>query len=165
MSIAAISFERTWITRHGPPASVGGDHEFDKTRFKYLLQIHNIKWEPRPARRHNQVGIAERKSRVIKDIMERLSIADPYMTTITLAARCAFLSNVVAGSRIASSFEMARGYTSGICCLRSKVLDDKLVKEHCSDCFNRTSMKRFESPCSAPVEGSCSLTKTISGVR
>lgn len=93
MSIATIAFEWMCVTRHGYPTSVAGDPEFDKSRFKCLLQRHNIKWESRSARRHNKLRIVERKNKVIKDIMERLYIADPKMTAITLAKCSGFLSN------------------------------------------------------------------------
>lgn len=97
---------------------MGGDPEFDKKPFKDLLKQHYITWEPRPVRRNNPVGIVERKNKVVKSVMQRLSLGVPNMDLITFAARANFLSNFFAGSRVASSFEMARGYTPGISSLR-----------------------------------------------
>ena len=140
MSAAAVAFDRMWISRHGAPRSVGGDPEFDKARFKVLLAQHSIKWKPRPARRHNKVGTVERKNGVIKNIMQRLSIAMPELSVETLAARSCFLSNVFAGSRIASSFEMARGYTPAIAGLRQTVVSPDIVHAQLS----RTARRAFQ---------------------
>lgn len=64
---SAKLFDRMWISRHGAPRFVGGDSEFDKAPFKELLRMHDIQWKPRPARRHNQVGMVERKNRVMTE--------------------------------------------------------------------------------------------------
>ena len=151
MKVAAATFDSIWISTHGAPKCVGGDPEFDKAPFTKLLNQHSIRWEPRPARRHNQVGVVERKNQVLKNIMLRLSLADPNMGLNSLAARANFLSNVFAGSRIASSFEMARGYTPGISGLCHLKVSSELVQAQKARTARRALQRLLSSHKSTPI--------------
>ena len=75
-----------------------------------------IKLSPIPARRHNKAGVVERKNRVVKNILERLD-SDPNYNGYSFESRLSlteFISNVMYGNKVASSFEMARVFTPGI---------------------------------------------------
>lgn len=145
MERAASIFEQIWISRNGAPQSVGADPEFDKAAFKRMLNKNSIRWNPRPARRHSKVGIVERKNRVIKSIMERLVLANPEISAEELVARASFLSNVFAGSRIASSFEMARGYTPSIAGLPQHPVSERIVQAHRARTARRALQKLLSS--------------------
>ena len=57
-----------------------------------------------------------------------LSLADPSMDLNNSVARKNLLSNVFAGSRVASPFEMAIGYKDGISGLHQQKISAELVK-------------------------------------
>jgi len=134
---AATCFDRTWISRHGAPVSVSRDPEFNRAPFRDLLDLHGVSFDARPARRHNKVGSVERKNSVIKLILQRLSMDCPGLTVSSLIARAVFLSNLFSGSRIASSFEQARGYTPGICSLPPSIVPPELIAAHREQIANR----------------------------
>ena len=60
--------------------------------------------------------IVERKNRVVKDALERID-NDPQFHELNMTTRmhaAVFSSNIVYGNRVASSFELVRGYTPSI---------------------------------------------------
>ena len=44
---------------HGPPDLISGDLEFKNSEVHALCGDFNVKYEPRPARRHNKIGSVE----------------------------------------------------------------------------------------------------------
>ena len=69
----ALSMIRTiWIDIHGPPESMSGDPEFNKSKVHALCAEHNVKYEPRPARRHNKIGTVESVHSSIRLLVHRL---------------------------------------------------------------------------------------------
>ena len=63
MDEAARQLEVAWIKVHGAPSIVSGDIEFFNSRFADALWYFSIQFEPLPARRHNKLGVVERKMR------------------------------------------------------------------------------------------------------
>ncbi len=109
------ALDRIWNNKHGNCHELFVDQEFDKGTFKLWCEDRGIKLVPIPSRRHNKTGSVERKNRVLKDILERIS-KDPTCHTsfINLLSKATFISNALYGNKTVSSFEMARGYTPSI---------------------------------------------------
>eukprot|EP00172_Hildenbrandia_rubra_P000609 Plantae.Rhodophyta-Hildenbrandia_rubra.ctg1328.p2 GENE.Plantae.Rhodophyta-Hildenbrandia_rubra.ctg1328~~Plantae.Rhodophyta-Hildenbrandia_rubra.ctg1328.p2 ORF type:complete len:160 (+),score=17.50 Plantae.Rhodophyta-Hildenbrandia_rubra.ctg1328:1531-2010(+) len=61
------------------------------------------------------MGKAERKHETIKLALSKLALANPDARSRWLAKFGLLLSSALAGNRIASSFELARGCAAGIC--------------------------------------------------
>ena len=120
--LAASSIERCWFNVHGPPLSLAADPEFDSIAFRDFLHRYSCKFEGRPARRHNKMGIVERRNATVRLFVERLlhdvstALQAPALmpNAQDILARAVFLSNLMYGSKSASSFELARGYTPSI---------------------------------------------------
>ncbi len=72
--------QNMWLHRHGSPAQMIGDMEFNKAAVRKWANQNCIRFAPLPARRHNKAGPVERKNRVIKDILEKLSVDAKYKT-------------------------------------------------------------------------------------
>jgi len=142
---AATSFDRTWISRHGAPATVSGDPEFNHFAFKNLLKSHDVKFEARPARRHNKVGTVERKNAVLRLILQRLLLQCPDTTVSSLIARANFLGNLFSGSKVASSFEQARGYSPGLCGIRHSIVPPELIEAHQEQVASRALQRLLSS--------------------
>ena len=114
MTLAAERFEAIWIYNHGRPVNCAFDPEFNKSPFLEMLSKHGVIPKPRPARRHNKMGRVERKHRTIKLILSRLVLDHPTASNWWLIKFGVFLSNVLGGDKLATSFEQVRGYTPGL---------------------------------------------------
>lgn len=66
--------EGGWIHRHGAPKAISADEEHNRKAMRISLHAHNIIMKPRPARRHNKLGIVERENGVIKTFIMKLEI-------------------------------------------------------------------------------------------
>lgn len=55
------AIENLWILKHGASSSMWADEEFNRNKFKSLMQTHGIIFKPRPTRRRNKTGAVERK--------------------------------------------------------------------------------------------------------
>lgn len=141
---AEKSFDEIWISNHGASRSVGGDPEWHKLYFKSHLRTYSIKWEPRPARRHSLVLIVQLKNRVMKSVMQRISIENPFMDLDLLIAREIFLNNVTSGLRTALSFEMSRGYVPRIVGLLQNKADSSIVHTHRTSTSKRAFIRWFQ---------------------
>lgn len=64
MSVAGTFFETMRVNHHEAPRAVSGDMEFTNKKFLDCLRYFHVKIEPRPARRHNKMGVVERKHAV-----------------------------------------------------------------------------------------------------
>ncbi len=74
----------------------------------------------------------ERKHGVVKDALERLE-NDPDHAKLHFHDRLAeawFISNICYGSRVASSFELVRGYAPSLAGSRMRLLPDEVRKAH-----------------------------------
>lgn len=94
------------------------------------LQTHKIKYKPRPTRRHNKVYIVERKNETLKEIIRRLDDDITTANSDAIVARATFLSNIFSGSRLMSSFELARGYSPSILGLPRTDVTQELLHAH-----------------------------------
>ena len=55
MSDASRMIVTKWFDVHGPPEVLSGDPEFFNDEISKICAAHNIKYDPRPARRHNKI--------------------------------------------------------------------------------------------------------------
>ena len=69
---AARQLEVAWINVHDAPSIISGDIEFFNSHFADALRYFSIQFEPRPARRHNKLGVVERKNEVVRVVLQRL---------------------------------------------------------------------------------------------
>lgn len=119
-----------WIFTHGTPGSLSADDEFNREPVRKALQTRMIYFKPRPTRRHNKCGIVERKNATIKRILERLVQADEDSSPEVLVAKACFLSNCLHGTKVLSSFELARGYTPSIVGNPSRKVPSEILDVH-----------------------------------
>ncbi|KAI0558243.1 hypothetical protein FGB62_224g07 [Gracilaria domingensis] len=98
------------------PVEMVADREFDKKVIHEHMNKRGIKFLPLPARRHYKAGIVERKNRVLKDILERFELDDiqKSKTFQEKLSNAGYISNIMYGNRVASSFELVRGYTPSL---------------------------------------------------
>ena len=109
-------FERIWVHANGKCMNLVMDSEFRKEVVSTWFSKRGIKLPPIPARRHNKAGAVERKNRAVKVILERVE-SDHSYDGYSFESRLSlteFISNVMYGNQVASSVEMARGFTPGI---------------------------------------------------
>jgi len=92
--------EDRWINVHGAPNYFSSDPEFQVSRLRKFLRLHEIQLRPRPARRHNKTGIIERNNGVFKSIFYRLAKKTPTSTAAELISRSSFMTNLFTGSSI-----------------------------------------------------------------
>ena len=124
------AIETVWIYRHGAPAAISADDEYNRTAVCQFLRAHNIEFKPRPTRRHNKTGIVERKNATIKAIINKLDDEPSNATSETILKRAAFLSNLFSGNKLLSSFELARGYRPSVVGLPQTVVTQELLDAH-----------------------------------
>ena len=135
MTLSARALEVNWINIHGSPAVVSADPEFFNSRFAEALRYFNIQFQPRPARRHNKLGVVERKKSVVRTIIQRLLKDADYFHPSRdrkpeqedILSRAVYLSNILYGSQSMSSFELARGYTPALVSLPQAKVPSKLL--------------------------------------
>jgi len=72
------------------------------------------KVKARPARRHNKLGIVERKNGTLRTIIAKLDSDVTEAGPEVVVSRAAFLSNMFSGSSVLSSFELVRGYSPSV---------------------------------------------------
>ena len=129
ISEAIIVFDTTWVNQYWSLGTLFGDQAFNTEAFKSHLNFHNIKFNPIPARRHNKNAI-ESKHRVIRDIYLRLKAHHPNIPTQLLAINAIRVSNDLYGNDIASSYELAHGYTRPLLSSAPTLLPPDIVKAH-----------------------------------
>ena len=111
MSDAITAFEACWITPFWAPAAVQGDTPFQKSEFSKYLDAIGTDSRPAPPYRHSKQAL-ESKHRVIRDIFIRLNVSNSSnVDKKFLALQAVRISNDLYGNDIASSNELAKGYT------------------------------------------------------
>lgn len=124
-------FERTWLYRHGAPNYLSADDEFHRPTIVSSLAQRGVSVKPRPARRHNKVGIIERKNGTVKRIIEKLQMDDTILDDAgTIISKSMFLSNVFSGSSLLSAFQLTRGYSPSILGSPSKLINQQMLNAH-----------------------------------
>lgn len=129
-SAMSRAFQLAWLDRHGAPKCVSGDDEFNRRPFRSFLDSHGATFRPRPARRHNKVGIVERKHGTLKRILEKLQFEQSSADITQLLSLATFLSNIFSGSRTMSAFELVRGYHPSILGVPPKHVSEELVSAY-----------------------------------
>lgn len=71
MNKASPAFDKEWCDVHGPLVVVSSDPEFLNYDFKSFSKYAGVKWQPRPARRHKKLRVAESKNTVVRLIAQR----------------------------------------------------------------------------------------------
>lgn len=92
--------------------------------------MHNITFKPKPACRHNKIGPVERKNGLVKNILPSLDHEICDANEHTLLARAAFFSNMYSGSKVLSSFLLARGYSPSIVGIPATYVTRNLLAHH-----------------------------------
>ena len=138
MEVAARQFEYKWINVHGAPKIVSGDLEFLNTTFLNAIRYFGCEFEQRPARRHNKLGVVERKNSIIRVMAQRVHSDAKFFSVSKgsefmledILSRATYLANILYGSKALSSFEMARGYKPSITGLPKIKLTDDILEAH-----------------------------------
>ena len=138
MDEAARQLEVAWINVHGAPSIISGDIEFFNSRFAEALRYFSIQFEPRPARRHNKLGVVERMISVVRVLLQRL-LKDASKSSVCVVAsverkevvsRAVYLSNIFYSSKTLRSFEMAPGYTPSLVGLPQAKQSAEIITAH-----------------------------------
>lgn len=146
------SHQAIWgkINAHGKPTKVSAHLEFYNITFAEALQYLSVFLEPRPATRHEKIGLEKRKNCVIRVLCQSLKKDARFFyttyrnklqsITVHKILSCAtYLTNIQYSSKVVISFETALGYTTPILCSSSTKLSDdlpiakkaKLLEERC----------------------------------
>lgn len=111
MDKAMEALEEIWINLHGPPSFLSTDVEF-LNKFAEELKYFGIMFKAHPARRHNKLGVVERKNsvvrllfqRLLKDAKDAVNRRNVHIHHAELISRATFLSNLIFGGKLLSSF-------------------------------------------------------------
>lgn len=137
--------ESLWICRHVAPENISADDEYHRRKLTTFLDAHDIKFEARPSRRHNKVGIVERKNGTLKQIIRRLDADVTTADARTIVNRATFLWNLFSGSRLLSSFELVRGYSPSVLGLPKTEVSDQLFQVHTEQTSTRALQRLVKS--------------------
>ena len=110
MEPAIDAFDSTWISQFWSPGAVVADKAFQNSEFTEYLQAQHIKIHPIPLRRHNK-NVLDSKYRVIRDVYLCLESAQPDQDKSLPVQQALRISNDLHGNDVASSHELAKGYT------------------------------------------------------
>lgn len=122
--------EKHWFLEFGAPKSFSADPEFTRGVMERFLQLHDVTLQQRPARSSNKNGIVERQNGVFKMIMERLSKHDKTSEVDEVVARASLFTNLIKGSNVLSSFQLAKGYSPSILGMPRKFVPQELLDAH-----------------------------------
>lgn len=145
MKTVIQAIESSWVCKHGAPLAISADDEYNRRLFHNYLVSHGIQFQPRPARRHNKLGIVERKNSTIKAIVSKLDDERSDAWTETLVSSASFQSNMFSGNKLLSSFELARGYWPSILGIPKTVATEELLKAHREQVAIRTIQRLLNS--------------------
>lgn len=137
--------ETVWVCKHGAPVAVSADDEYNRSPSRNYFAAHDIQFKPRPARRHNKLGIVERKNKTVKAILAKLNDENTAATPETLISRTAFLSNMFSGNKLLSSFELVRGYSPSVLGIPRTLVTNALLQAHREQIATRTIQRLMSS--------------------
>ena len=112
------TFTKIQLYRHGVPANIRGDQEYNKTEFRDFCGSINATLVPVAANHHEGNTVVERANRTIRSYFNRLALAEPQTDLINLVAAATYHKNTCRGHNKASPFELLYGRPpriSGIC--------------------------------------------------
>lgn len=145
MNTIVLLVEVLWICRHGASKKLSADDEYHRNKLTTFLNSQDIEFKPRSARRHNKVGIVERKNGILKNIIHKLD-ADLTTASIDTIVACAtFLSNLFSGSRLLSSFQLVRGYSPATLGLPNTQVTEELLDAHKEQVSTRALQRLLHS--------------------
>lgn len=76
---------------------------------KDILCAHGVAFRKATVQSHNKAGVVERTNATVKRILERFQLDSTAASDANILAIATFLSNVFSGSKLLSSFELAKG--------------------------------------------------------
>lgn len=129
MHDAIPAFETLWLSEFWPPNGVQGDKAFDNSEFKDYLSLYDVNFRPVPPRRHSK-NVLESKHRILRDIYLRLKSASPSEDPRLLVAKMFRISNDLYGNSVASTHELAKGFTRPINQDAPRLLPSDIRKAH-----------------------------------
>lgn len=141
-------FEESWFYRHGAPRRFSADHEFCRSALTSFMELHEITVNPRPSRSSHKCGQVERNNGIFKLVVGKLQRADPKATPSNIIARASFVTNLLRGSRIMSSFQLARGYSPSVHGIPRRIMPQSLLDAHIEREATRAleRVRKFNAP-------------------
>ena len=133
---AVSSFELVWVCRHGAPEILTSDPGLAGGVMDAFCTTHSITWQTRPPRRHNTIGVVERRNGVMRMVLERLVSGNDSLPSSArtedglLLERANFLANLYVGNSVLSSFELFRGYLPSLVGMPTRFVSDADVEAH-----------------------------------
>ena len=127
MKDTVVVFMSTWLSDFWPPVNVQGDLAFDNDEFKDYLLLYDIQFRPVPPRRHSK-NVLESKHRILRDIYLRLKSERPDDDRRLFVAKMFRISNDLYGNNLASSHELAKGYTRPVSHDSPNVIPSEIIK-------------------------------------
>lgn len=101
------------------------------------LTSHGIDVKPRPTQTPNTTGKVDCKNGVLKIVLSKLQQVDPSVLPSTIEY---FITNILRGSKVLSTFELSRGYYPSIMGISRRKIPQKLLKAH----TEREETREFE---------------------
>lgn len=156
---AAKMITTRWFDIYGAPTVLSADPEFRKNSITSLCTDHNVTYEPRPARRHNKIGIVESNNKPVRLMVQRLLKSEAhrrssrglFRSDYEILSKATFLKNIMFGSKQLSSFELAHGYTPNICDLPKATISTDLINAHLEQVSRRAVHKFIRSKQTSPL--------------
>ena len=136
LPVAVASFELIWVCRHGAPQILTADPGLAGSVMSAFCATHSITWQTRPPRRHNTIGVVERRNGVMRMVLEKLVCGNDSVGVASRASdevlleRANFLANLYVGNVLLSSFELFRGYMPSLVGMPSRFVSDADVETH-----------------------------------
>ena len=115
------AFRTAWLWHYGPPRTVMGDNEYNKSEFLEFLREIDAEFEPVPAYDHQANGAIESANRTLRSYYRRLRSVDRKSSTASVVAGATFGKNISKGSKLASSYELVFG-------LKPRLMDELVIE-------------------------------------
>ena len=136
LAAAVSKFELVWMCRHGAPEILTADPGLAGKVMDAFCATHSIKWQTRHPRRHNTIGVVERRNGVVRMVLERLVTGNDSLPPSArvgdglLLERANFLANLYVGNAVLSSFELFRGYAPSLVGMPAHFVSDADIEAH-----------------------------------
>ncbi len=152
-----------WVDSHGPPGIVSADPEFNNSTFVGPLELCGTKFESRPARRHNKIGVVESRQnslglfvqRLVKDTERFKVLHGIVIPFVSILSKATFLCNVLRGNSKLSSFELARGYHPSIAGLPKTAVSKEIFDAYKEQMARRAISRMLSSRTPVVVKSTC----------
>lgn len=149
------SLEREWIYHHGAPQFFSSDPEFCNQQLNSFLKSHNIELEVRPSRSSHKNGKVERNNGIFKTVFIKVAAESKLTDIDILVKRASFITNLLHGNSILSSFQLARGYSPSVLCIPAKVVPSNLLIAYKQTSASRAVNKLLRSHQHLPLTRQC----------